>query len=470
MRPDRNPDLFEPIYPDVLRAVSNRPRINMDLVECMVGIYPRMAYINQPIELVVILQSMIDQPLPVKIAIRPPTIDRDGNVVILDMARDQVTFTMKPGEVGVLRIPLMARPPTRPNKNLPIKVAIRYKPVPEANRVRPPGGGVPPSVLSVSPFKVQALQSMDYVDHKWDESAEFITVNLDLAPKNFPGNPEVPSPRYEPLWTQSEAEQDLELARARFDEAVDLAKPGARDTLFPALLEVVEERFAQHSMVLHPGEAAAIAKMMAYTVEDAPEREQVVVLESTRWFRALCQVLATDESLLEKPRHEIISRYIFADVMHDAILMAFHVLDSLVDEDLGSAQERQNYANRLMKWLAGSGEADLAYVYLPLVLGGVAMAWSVGRNWGGSPWYFYDQMLEAYNGRLRLATDATGPVFDMLGYLLTRYADKLRYQRIERPAPEKPKPASKPAEEEEEGEDGLTSRGIRRTGLFRRIE
>lgn len=437
---------FQPIYPDVLSTITGGPRINLGLLECAVGIYPRMAYINQPIELVIILQSMVDQPLPVKISMRLPTTDRNGQVVLIDAAKPQITFNMNPGEVGVLRLPMIARPPTKASQDLPIRVAIRFKEV-TGQRVRPPGGGAAPSILSVSPFKVQALKETSFIDHKWDESPDVLTVKLDLASKVMPGNQAMPKVKYEPLWTQTELKQEVALAKAHYDEALELAKPGVMDKLYLRMREVVAERFAARGMPLHPGEASAIAKVMTYTVEDAPTKEQNVIMENTRWFRALCHVLANDAATHDLDRDELISKHIFFELLYDAIMMGFHILEYNVSEDLGSTGERVNFANQVLTWFGGHGDGDLTYIYLPLVLAGVAIGRTVGRGADASPWDFHDQLVEAYNGRIRLANDSDSIVFDLLIDLLKEYSNKLRAARIDRPDQNEPVPTIKPITE-----------------------
>jgi hypothetical protein len=419
-------------YPDVLGAVTRGPRMNMDALECVVGIYPRVAYINQPIEVVLVLQNMVDQELSLKVAIRVPTSDPRDNIVIIETARSQYPLTLSPGEVGVLRMPIIARPPTQPGKDFPVRVAVRYR-SPPGNTVRPPGGGAPPSVLSVSPFKLQVLRDIEFIAHKWNESAEIITVHFDLAPKNFPGDPGPLKVHYESLWTREEMREEIRLARSHYDEAVQLARPAATGALYLSFMDAVEERFARRGIPLHPGETMAIAKMLAYTVEDAPTREPDVVLEDTRWFRSLCQVLAHDPALREVDRDTLISYHVFEGVLWEAVLLAFNIVDSRVKEDLGSPAERLNYANRFMKWFSGSGDPDLTYVYLPLVLGGLIISRIVRSGYRENAWDIYDQLIEAYQGRMRLVSGEAVVIFDMLTELLDNYQRVLKSQRIERP-------------------------------------
>ena len=458
---------LKPIYPDVLGQITGGQRINMDALEVALGVYPQMAFINQPAELVIVMQNMVNQPLKVKMGIRVPNSDPNGNVIIVELSKSSVSMTIGPAEVGVLRLPMIVRAPTKPIKNLPISVAIRFRIGGEPEYVRPPGGGAPASVLSVSPFKLQALREIKFIAHKWNESTDILTANLSIANKTLPNDPGQLRPNYEVLWSQEGLRKEIRLAQARFDEAKEIASPGHTGDLYPAFTEVVKERFANRGMPLHPGEAMAIAKMMTYTVEDAPAREPGIVLEDMYWFRALCQVLAANPEVYDQTRAMIISHYVFDEVLYEAVLVAFRVLEGKVDEDLGDEVEQFNYANRFMNWFSGHGEADLTYVYLPLLIGGLSIARLVRSHIGENPWYLADAMDEAFAGRLDLMSGQNVVVFDILDKVLEEYKAMLRARRIARPEnlrSTSQRDNTKSAQPNNQNDSGKNAGGIRRLG------
>jgi len=85
MRPDNSN--LTPFYPDVLGAITSGPRINMDALETAIGIHPKLAYINQPIEVIIVLQSMVNEEMQLKVAIRLPNMDRKGNVAVMEAGK-----------------------------------------------------------------------------------------------------------------------------------------------------------------------------------------------------------------------------------------------------------------------------------------------------------------------------------------------------------------------------------------------
>lgn len=157
-------------------------------------------------------------------------------------------------------------------------------------------------------------------------------------------------------------------------------------------------------------------------------------MESTQWFRTLCQVLAHNDEIHDLPRGELLAKYVFDAILFDTIGMAFHVLQPKVKEKLGNGDERLSYANRLMTWFAGYGEQDLTYIYLPLVLGGLVISRLVTLDIKLNPWILVDDLTEAMHGRQSLmGGEEDTIIFSMLNDLLEENRRIIRSQRIERP-------------------------------------
>ncbi len=132
-------------------------------------------------------------------------------------------------------------------------------------------------------------------------------------------------------------------------------------------------------------------------------------------------------------RGELITTYLYDAVLYDSILLGFEVVESrLGDEDFGSRKERINYAYRVLRWFAGQGQPDLNHIYLPLILGGVAVNRLVMLNHTENPWVMLRELREAREGRARLDEGGT-IVFKMLDDLIEQEERNLRYQHIDPP-------------------------------------
>ncbi len=421
---------FGLMYPDVLGAITGGTRINMEQLQCALGIFPSQTFLNQPVEIVLILQNMVDQMMQVKVAIQVPKEDKQGKPVVIDVPKRMVTVGLRPGEVGVVRTPLLPKPPTVGGNRLPIRVAVRYRTARPGNRVRPFNGGPPPSILGISAFKLQVLRDVKFSAETWLNSNDILTTYFDVANRVMPDIPLNLQARYESLWTHEEMDFDYEMTEDRIMDARRVANSFTRTAVYHSLLEAVEERFAQRGMPLHPGEAIAIAKMMTYTVDEGLDLEPGFDMQESQWFKTLCQVLAYDENLEDLDKGELVVNYLFEAALFDAILLGFGVIEPRVTEDLGDDAERRNYAYQILNWFAGQGEADPGYIYLPLAMGAVLIN-ELANVKPDNPWTMLKLLREALRGRKRLF--AGEGVFRMTEQLIRVGEEGLRRSRIPPP-------------------------------------
>ncbi|MBE2271371.1 MAG: hypothetical protein IAE80_24270 [Anaerolinea sp.] len=420
---------FEPLYPDVLGAIAGNLRVIIEPVQAAVGIFPRRAYINQPVEVVAILQNMVDQPVEIKVALDLPSKDPNGKPIAFSTPKKAVTLQLTGGEAGVVRLPLVPINPSQPAEDVPVTLSIKARTGKNANAVRPPTRSAPPSVLAVSPFKLQVLQDIDFADHA--VNGDSISVFFAIEPKKLPAYTQQLKPTYEALWTRQQLGEERKHILAKIDDARLIAHSFIANEVYIPLFHAVDEIYAAHGLPLHPGETNAIAKLMTYTLGDQSDTDPNYRIEDQRWFQTLCQTLASDETVARVNPGDIVVRHLFEAVMYDAILLAFALIRPRVRTNLGDKTERIVYANRVLKWLAGQSEADLIYIYLPLVLGGVAVNHVVVAP-KDDPWGMIDDLREAERGRVRLVAGDAAEIFDMLDKLLERGEEDLRRARISR--------------------------------------
>ncbi len=424
-----NPNLNLP-YPDVLGAIAGSIRVTLDHLQVAVGVFPRTAYINQPVEVVVLLQNMIDQPVEVRAALHVPKKDGRGRPVMISVPKTEFRLTLAAGEVGALRMPVVPIMPTPAQENIPLVIAIRQRSK-GGKVVRPATKGAPPSALAVSPFKLQALRDVEFFDRRRDRSPEDLYVYFTLAEKHMPPLKQTLTPTYEILWTAAQMEAERAHILERLDDARTIAAGFTPDVTYPVVVRAVDEAYAAEGLPLHPGEARAIAKLIAYTLDYRMHTSSATPLDDMRWFQTLSQVVASDGSALNMPPDEVVARYLFDAAVYDAVLMGFSAIRPLVGIDLGDRAERIHYANRLTRWLSGLDDPDLVYIYLPLVLGGVAINHEVLIP-NHDPWALLDQLREAYRGRIKLVQGEAAEVFDLLDGLIKRSATELTRAQIGR--------------------------------------
>jgi hypothetical protein len=419
---------FEPLYPDVLSAITGGLRIGMDTLHMAIGVHPRSVYLNQPVEIVIVLQNMIDQPMDIKIGVQLPTRDDNGKAIHMMTPKKVIDVQLKPGEVGTARLPIVPMPPTMPNTDIPIRVAVRRR-ARGGTMVRSAIGGAPPSALTISTYKLQALREVDFVEHPYNVSPEIVTVTFDVAAKRLPSVPPDLKPTYESLWTREQMSDERQNIRAKLSDARMVADELSHAALYLPMLHMVDEVYAQRGLPLYPGEAKAIAKCLVFTLDSGMAFDQTFKLEDARWFQTLAQALAYDEGIAKLEAPSLAARYLFEAGLYDAVLVGFGQIRPRVRINLGDKTERIAYANKLLGWLAGLSEPDLSYIYLPLALGGVVVNHLVGGK-NDDPWQMLEELRDAYRARIKLVSGEIVTVFDMLDKLLTRNEEELRRARI----------------------------------------
>lgn len=404
------------LVPDVLGAITHGQRVSLgSALHAALGIFPTMAYLNQPAELFLVLQSMIDQKLEVQVELLLPISDDQRRRAVFETPRNRLTLTLQAAEAGILHLPIVARPPTQAVRFMP-RVRVKYTVPRKFAPLRPPDGGPPASVLSLSPFRLHAFREVNF---NFDVDGDELVIALDLAAKTLPAQKLTAQTRWESLWVIEALEKERAQAAAKVNQARQIALGAQYGSAYPALSQAVADRFAALELPLHPGEVRAIAKMLAYTLDEAPSVEHGYSYQQTMWFQRLCQVLAHDARVEKLHRDEIAVKYLLDGLVYDSVLLAFRTLKARVRENLGSESEQQAYALRLLRWLAGQGEEDLSYIYLPLALGGLVVDRIVALNTPDNPWTLLEELREAARGRIKLAAGDAVIIFKMLEKLLS---------------------------------------------------
>jgi hypothetical protein len=422
---------FAELYPDVLNAVTGGQGINMGTLQCAVGVFPRSVFINQPTEVIIVLQNTTNQTMNVRVSLRFPTEDKQKRKIVLKTPQNVVTAQVKPGEVGILSIPVVANPPTQPIKNIPIHVAVRYR-ARRGKLVRPFSGGYPPAKLDLSPYKLQALREVQFIQWQWGASTDILKVYFDIAQRQLEAPRERLRTRYEVIWSPDKMPDEQRAARAKVNAARQVANNLRDEKIFAALVKYIATRFKLRGLPLADGEVKMIAKMVGYTILDAAQMDTSFSMEDTHWFQALCHAVAADESLSEEwDEGQLVHDFLLDTALYDAVLHAFTLLAPRIDDDLGNAEERRDYAEKVMAWYGGQEDPDLKYAYFPLILAGVTVNHHVGLN-HDNPWYVLDEMRHQYNDLVRTSSGEFSTILALLERELDRAEDELVRSRIQR--------------------------------------
>jgi hypothetical protein len=429
---------IKPLYPDVIGIITEHPVIHLDNLQVLIGVNQTTVALRQPFETVILLQSTVNQPLPVRLALTLPPTDDNGGAVIFDAEKTTLTLTLTPGEVGLVRFPMMIQPPTQPQAALAFGVSVQSKTPQKFRRVRLPGGGPPPPVMTVSSYMLKALGEMIYTTPDWDQAKKTTRLQLEVTPRQDARPVTLPPVTYEPLWTRDTLMETGPWLRQNQFDILKYARPGEDDSLFALVCEALTIRMKRRGVLLHPVEVVAMAKAVTFAVEDVQADPTLnFPVERLRWFRELASLLAAEPDLFSRSFPEVLAGRLLNAALYDAVLVGFRLLEPHMHEELGSAGERRAYADNLLKWLTGKGGASLTYLYMPLVLAGTLVAHRVVPEWGGHAWAFHEKLYAAYDNRARTASADDGVILDLLVDMLNIHGERLTSQGFPRPGTEK---------------------------------
>jgi hypothetical protein len=288
-------------------------------------------------------------------------------------------------------------------------------------QIRPVVGGRPPSLMSISPFRIAVLRDIKFKAH------EQLSITFNVQAGRLPPRSEPLQPRYEALWTQRDFEQELAKLQEVSGAATRFANTLTRTTVYNPLQTYTREIFAAAGMALLPGEITFITKLLTYVLEDGLELEQGFSLETGYWFQKLCALMIKTPDVIQNIEQTV--KLLYTSAVQDAVLLGCRMLTQDMKLDFGGQQEQLGYANKVITALEGRQPISLDYVYVPFVMAGLLLTARVGLP-GQNPWKAIASLKESRNERIKTAGETLHEVFEVVDELIQSTERNLRDMRI----------------------------------------
>ena len=417
----------QPSYPDILGELADERLTIGEVVQCALGVFPDRVALGQPLEALLLLQNLTNQPLPLELAVRSSSRDAAGNLANFLTPKPRIALALPGGEVALMHIPITAQLPTLPSADYAVRIQIKARKPDTLLRVRPLIGGQPPSLLAISPFRLAVLRDIAFKAK--EVGPDQLEALFAVLKGRFPPPEREPKPRYEALWTLRDYEQEEEQVQAIAGEAMGFARTLGRHNVYAPLVNHTQEFFAGAGMPLHPGEAVFIAKVLTYVMEDGLDLEEGFSRADSHWFRRLRGLMVQDRDVIHHT--DRLLRLLYTAIVQDAALLGFIMVTHVTRVNFGDDQERADYASRLVAALEGRMPVALEHVYVPLALAGTLLLARMTSQ-GENPWESLDDLIEARDGRISLAGSAFREVFDILNQLIEKAERLLTELRIPR--------------------------------------
>ncbi|MCC6803710.1 MAG: hypothetical protein IT319_12575 [Anaerolineae bacterium] len=382
-------------YPDILGMITGGDRSNIGAAQVAVAARPRIVRAGRPFEVILLVQNCVESAIDVMMAVHLPGADAKRQRERFIMKEQRLVVTVKGAEVGCVVLPVTTLPDTAISDGYRIGVEVEVKPLGKSSRIRQNGGGgkvEPERLTDDARARIDELKTLSYTTSK------HFGRNLFDVPVTVMSGTLGKIADFTPGWVsvcKVSDYQDNRLLLHRFGPLVQVntLPKLKRSLLFKPLMETTKERFAAAGYPLVDGEATAIAKLMTLVLEYATPRfnahgniaargyDVEALLQRDpftfetppafpHWFSTFITTLERDERAATYPA-QVIPRYIYEDLLRDAVDFGFDLVTEGTGEDPGSAEERETYREQLIALLSEKRDLDFSRVYLPLVIGAV---------------------------------------------------------------------------------------------------
>jgi hypothetical protein len=340
-------------YPDILGLITGGYRCNIGVAQVAVAALPRIVRAGRPFEVILLVQNASDDPIDVSMALHLPKQDAKKQRDRFICRTQRLVVGVKGAEVGYVVLPMTTLPDTAVSDSYKIGVEFEIKPLGKPNRIRlhEGRGKVSLELMSeASKTKIEALKTANFYTEK-QGTQSLIEIPLTVMSGTV-GN----LADFTPGWVSISKMSDYG------DDRLLLHR-------FGPLIEATYTRFAEADYQLKLAESTAIAKLMTLVLEYATPRYNAHgnIAAGSYNMEALLQ---RDPFTLEAHMAVMIPRYLYDDLLRDAIDFGFNLVEGATGEDLGSLPERAAYRERVIHALAQKSGVDFSTAYLPLVMGG----------------------------------------------------------------------------------------------------
>lgn len=382
-------------YPDILGLITGGWRCNIGVAQVAVAALPRIVRAGRPFEVILLVQNASDGAIDVSMALHLPKQDAKKQRDRFICRTQRLVVGVKSAEVGYVVLPVTTLPDTAVSDSYKIGVEFEIKPLGKPNRIRLHEGRGKVSLelmTDESKTKIETLKAANFYTEKQG------TQSLIEIPITVMSGTVGTLADFTPGWVSISKMSDYgddRLLMHRFGPLIQTytLPQLKRDNMLPPLIEATYTRFAEAGYALKLPEAMAIAKLMTLILEYASPRYNAhgniaagsynmealfqrnpftleAHMEFPHWFRALLTMLERDERAAAHVA-VMIPRYLYDDLLRDAIDFSFNLVEGATGENLGSLDERATYRERVIHALGQKSGVDFSKAYLPLIMGGI---------------------------------------------------------------------------------------------------
>ncbi len=352
--------------PDIIGEYMIAPeRFGTDGVQYAGYFEPKAVAPGETANLFVFLQSTVDAPLVINVAVELPRVGKlfGSGSPVLEVG--EATFELKLGraETGLLTLPVKVADQTKP-KEYPLTLELKPKTDNPTQRIRlAESRSTIDSRLIDNPVGLNLVGALGstYVE-KPVKKAEFM---LNVVEEEQ-GTEETPLKQsYQTLFSEKEAEtfrravQEINLRRVKLESEVTV------ESLYAHLFAENTTKFAEAGLPLRIGEAITLTRLMVYCCQHfLSDSNRYNGLFVPIWERAFEVEYSTADAL------EMICKVGYYHILKISLAMGFGLVAQAAGKQLWPLEERQAVINFIADNLETGETLEADFLYLPLLMAG----------------------------------------------------------------------------------------------------
>nr|AUN37596.1 hypothetical protein [uncultured bacterium] len=380
-------------YPDVLGLITGGQRCNINSAQVALAVRPRIVRAGRPFEVLLLVQNASDGEIDVTLTLHLPAVDAKKQHDRFITQTQRLVVGVKGAEIGYVVLPVTTLSDTAISDGYKIGLEVEIKALGKASRIRSAVGGAPVPFQRLSEATQATIEALKTLTWYADKHRNLLEAPVTIMSGSV-GKMTDFTPGWVNLCKLSDFGDNRLLLHAFGPMVQTLTLPKLkRAVLFKPLLDTTDARFAEAGYPLKAAETTAIAKLLTLVLEYATPRfnahgnmaarnfdvEALLMRDPSsfeaapvlpNWFQGFLAMLERDERAANLPA-QAITRYLYEDLLRDAVNLGFDLVNEATGEDLGSAEEQSLYREQLISALTNKTGLDFNRVYLPLVMGGL---------------------------------------------------------------------------------------------------
>ena len=358
-------------YPDVMNDLTDaRRRFEQGGVQYLAEFPPTPAAAGSVVEMTLSVQNVLDVPLKVGLRLALPELKGKLKRLpqpLFRLFRPDMGLKLEAAEVGQLIIPLQVSPHVPPGQ-YSFTLHVRAAPAGEGVRVRPER-----SENRLGDIKIRYPQGLGITQLvSWGFEAVKAgrqPIVLRVAGREEPPEEVNLKPRFSSEWTPDSWEWIPPARREVNERRIHLVPQLQIDNLYLPFMRESQSLFATAGVRLHVGEAIFVAKMLTYTV--------VYLMGNAEWQDCLLVPIYAFAKMSEEPTDDVVwlvTQLGYTHVLELSVALGFSLIEEVLQREPWAAMEQRAVRDFIVECIDGQAELPGEFVYLPLVLGGMAVA------------------------------------------------------------------------------------------------